>query len=265
MKNIKNCILIAFFAVALFIPPAYAFAATPTIEPVKNSTSSDTLKDKLKQIEILKDKIATKVAEIREKDKTAVYGKVKTIENDHLILTAGKTDYSITFAEDTIVYNFPEGVKTQTDLKKIKADNILTVFGYLSDKKENISAKYIYIEKPKINIVGIIKDKNAENFTLTVTSKDGEKTIDIEKTTKTYVFDKTKKIFLKAGFTQLTKDDRVHILGTTGNNDNTVSAEKIYSLNTKQLINTPNPSITPTASPTPTPLNQKKKETEPSI
>ena len=97
-------------------------SATASIKPANTSTASSEMLDKLKQIEILKDKIATKVAEIRQKDKAAFFGKVKTVSDENIILISGNREINISHSEDTIAYSFPEGVRTEIAVSKIKQE-----------------------------------------------------------------------------------------------------------------------------------------------
>ena len=101
-------------AQSITLPPKTASAAATTTLPTPNNAI-----EKLKQIEQLKEKIATKVAELREKDKRAVSGVVKKITGTSFLITNRKGDeYSISYSDDTTFYTVIDGERKETSAKK---------------------------------------------------------------------------------------------------------------------------------------------------
>src|SRR3989338_1948314 len=90
--------------------------------------------DKLKQIEKLKEKIATKVAEIRQQEKTAAAGNAKKINSSNIVITSTKGDKTILFSEDTIFYSLSFAKRSTITRDKINIDDTVLAFGYHGDE-----------------------------------------------------------------------------------------------------------------------------------
>jgi len=231
MKNVVNIFLIGIYiliTVFLSANNSRAQSPSPTSAPKPSETATETI-DKLKQIKELKEKIATKVAELREKEKAGLFGSVGKIDKTTITLSTAKGDRNVTFSEDTFFYQISGNNKKEISIKNIDVDDTISVFGYTNDDKSLTSAKYIYLHSPLIYISGKISAIDKENFTITVIEKEKEILVDIEKYTTNYVFDKNKNSLVKIGFSKLTSDSIAHIIGTANANEkNRISANRIY-------------------------------------
>lgn len=209
------------------------YAATPSSQPTSStSTESSDLIDKLKQIEILKEKIATKVAEIRNNEKAASFGNIKKIDKNTLTVGTKKGDQTIYFSEDTEIYSLIKSGKTKILSSKLAEGDRVTVFGYLDTDKTSINAKYIYVMPNIISLIGKITDKDTKNFTITLQANDGQTVlVDIETYTKSYSLNLAKKTLDKTGFSKLSQEDVVRVIGTQNEKeDNRISASRIWKL-----------------------------------
>jgi len=256
-RNIIFIIIITVITVITIAPGSVA-AITPTAVPSKvSSPSATTIIDKLKQIEILKEKIATKVAQLRENEKGAISGTIKTIGANKVTLTTKSGESTISYSEDTIFFTITDGKKSdpqdQTFAKKLKAGDFLVAFGYYDSSRTVLTVKYIYAVNNPLHLIGKIADIDKNNFTISVVSPSGNTLIDIEKYTKIYLFNQ-KDGLLKSGFSRLGENDIVHIFAAASTSaENRVSALKIISF---PFGRSPTPTLTiekpasPTAKPT---------------
>lgn len=201
-------------------------------EKVSPSPTSAEIIDKLKKIEILKEKIATKVAEIREKEKGAIGGTIKKVSTSTITIATAKGDQTISFLDDVTYYSLKEGTKKETSAKMIKEQEFITVFGYYDQEKTTLAAKYIYFESPSLHIYGKIVDIDKTNYTITLKEKQGETVVDVEKYTQTSLFDRKKKNFATSGFSKMKIGNIAHILALPNpeTENRRVSAKKIYIL-----------------------------------
>lgn len=209
-------------------------AATPTpspkISPTTESTPMpSTLLEKLKQIEILKEKIATKVAEIRQKERGAILGTVKSLDTSTIAITGKGEPQSISFSEDTIFYTLTPTGRTDSTVTKLKAGDSVSIFGYFDEVKKILAAKYIYQEPtPLVRLGGKITDIDKSNYTVTVKGTQETTIVDIETTTKISTYAITVG-WAKGGFSKLKLGDRIHVLGTPNSKEpNRISADKMY-------------------------------------
>lgn len=246
IKIIKFIIIITIITI-LGKQSLYSASLSGETASEETSTPSPTdLIDKLKKIEVLKEKIATKVAEMREEEKGALTGTVKDVSESKITLSTLAGDKTFSFSEDTTCYSLKEDTKKETALKEIEKENIITVFGYYDQEKTTLSAKYIYLESPPVRIRGKIVDIDKTNYTITVKEKQGEVVVDVEKYTKASLFDRKNKNFVSAGFSKMESGDITHILAdpNTKTENKQVSARNIYLLRVEKQVE-----ITPSEKP----------------
>lgn len=236
MKKIIVIILIAL----TFVVPVKAKDATISGSISPTSVSHELI-DKLKQIEIFKDKIATKVAEKRNADKQAYFGIVDKITDNKIELKAADGSKKLSFAEDTIIYSLFNNTKKEVKSTTLTTGVLISAFGYLNDSKEALLAKYIYIHDTNSSrIIGKIADLNKTDYTITVKAKEGDQIIDIEKSTKTSVYEKGGTLS-KVGFTRFKIGELVYILGLKNEKEvNRISAQRIIIFEMKNLSPTIN-------------------------
>lgn len=193
--------------------------------------SPTTVIEKLKQIEILKEKIATKVAEIRQSEKSAVTGTVKSIKDNIYQITGKSLDQSVTKSDDTVFYkitnqNKSDPLDSQT-INKIKIGEEMAALGYFDSNHNTFLAKYIYLFSAPLRIFGKVIEKDTENYTISVSQPQGNILVDIETVTKIYIYT-PKSGLIKGGFSKLNVNDAVSIFATVNpKEENRMSAVKI--------------------------------------
>lgn len=248
------------FAIFLFIllsnyyPKAFAVSPSPSptakLSPTSASIISPTsteVIEKLKKIEELKEKIATKVAEIREKEKSAVSGIVKKIEKNSITLSKASGEQTVAYSEDTVFYSLKSGSKQEIKASTIKEKDTVTIFGYFDQSKTSFSAKYVYLEDLPLHVRGKVSDIDKANFTITVKEKQGNVVVDVETYTKTSIYDRNKKSFASGGFSKIKLGDTVHILGMANpKTENRMSAKKLYVIS---FPDQPTVAVSPTDKP----------------
>lgn len=250
MKHIFTFIIIA--VTVLSVGSNVVTAQSPTAKTLTPTAAPSDIINKLKQIQILKEKIATKVAEIREKEKRAYSGVVKTIDQSAIIISKNGIDKTASLSEDTLFYNLTKDGKTEIAGKSIKVGSFISVFGYTSEGNSQMAVKYIFSQTSPILIIGKIADMDKENYTLTVRERQGNQLVDIETYTKNFVFTKERGK-QKIGFSKLKIGDTVHVVGTANIKEaNRVTAGSLLVLPfTPQTTLSPTPAKEATASTTP--------------
>lgn len=250
-KSATISILITITVILITVPyeilAVFSATSSGTISPSPTST----VIDNLKKIQNLKEKIATKVAEIRQKEKAGLYGIIKKIDNTSATVAVKNQDKSFSLTEDTIYFSLTDGTKKDSSLKNLKESDAVTILGYYDESKTVLSAKYIYIEKPNLHLTGKIADIDKTNYTLTVKDLKGSTVVDIENFTKINAFTKEKGL-VKIGFSKLNIGDTIHLIASQNAKDeNRATALRINTFNFNPLQTpTPMPSATPKAKPT---------------
>jgi len=230
----------------------YAQTATPTASaksPSQTATPSA-------QLEELKARLATKVAELRTVVKRAMYGTVKTISISSATVETKTKDIKIELTDDVVISQIIKGKRTILPIENLETQDPITVFGTYDETLDLLKAQYIFIEN-KTNVVrlsGIIADVDQEAYAITFNTKEGRSiTVDIEKATKTMIWSADSGI-AKGGFSKLSVGDTVHVSGSpVPKKENYYSAVRILDLgNITGAISTPKTTDTPTASPSAT-------------
>lgn len=254
--KLKSIYLGIIVSVYLAITVVSVYAATPIAEE-----STPSALDKLKKIEVLKEKIATKVAELREKEQGGIAGIIKSIEAKQMILTQKGEEKITTYSEDTSFYQLTTSGKTEIlDIKKLETGDSIAVLGYFDDSRVTLSAKYIFISSPSARIIGKIADIDKSKFTITVKENQGDSLIDIETYSKLFTYSKGKGL-IKAGFSKLAIGDTVHIAAIVNpKEENRYSALRLYAFTFKTEVT---PAVSPTLQSTSTPSSKPKATIKP--
>lgn len=248
MATTKVIAACSFIALSLFMVGSKAIAQTSTVSATPATTSSN-----LKQVESLKERLATKVAEMRQTQKKAVTGSVKEITTTAMTLTTTAKDLKIEMTDELTVIQYLKGKRTTLAEDDIsKGDNVV-IFGDYDSALDIIQAKIVFIEPTTQNqrVSGIVTDINRTDYTLTIKTRDNKSyVIDIEGTTKTNIWTKSDGM-VKSGYSKINSGDNLEILGVkTTKEDNRLSAVRILDL--RDLSGNPAVSITPTVTATAT-------------
>ncbi len=230
LSAIQSVIIPAVSAAKTASPSAALENNLETILSDQDSTAS-TL-DKLKQIRDLKEKIATKVTQIRQTSQGAVYGQVKDISLTNLTLTVLKGNIPFILNPDITVYSLTGTERKESSLGKISKGISISVFGIYDESKKNLDPRFIYIQNLPVHIIGKIADIDKANYTISVKENQATTIVDIEKYTKSFKFDASSGKWTPIGFSKLSVGDFVHILAVKDEKaEDRVHAQKIYALN----------------------------------
>lgn len=210
-------------------------------------------------IENLKARLATKVAELRSVVKRAISGPLKTISLTSATIETKTKDIKIELTDDVSVAQNIKGKRTSLTADDLSEKDMVTVFGAYDETLELLKAQYIFIENgpPPDRVAGVVADVDAEDFVLTINTPEGRSIqVDVERATTTNTWTKENGIE-KSGFSKITVGDTVHVRGTTNlKKANRLTASRILSLGNitgaaaTQVV-TPTPSLTPSSTPTP--------------
>lgn len=264
-KTITITALIAAVLIALPVhTPAFAQNATPTASTKSASTSSSSA-----QLEELKVRLATKVAELRTVVKRAMYGTVKTVSVSSATVETKTKDIKIELTDDVTVTQMISGKRTTLPIENLEAKDAVTVFGTYDETLDLLKAQYIFIENASnvVRMTGIIADVDTEEFAITFNTKEGRSIVaDIEKGTKTVSWSAGTGL-TKSGFSKLSVGDTVHITGTpVAKKENHYSAVRVLDLgNITGASGAPKTTDTPPASPSATVKPTAKPTAKPTV
>jgi hypothetical protein len=245
--------------IALFLV-SQVMAATPTPTVTATGTPKPTSK-----IDDLKERLATKVAELRQTERKAMYGTVKDVTVSTFTVETSTNNFKIELTDDIKVFEDIKGKRTELTTEDLEEDDIVTIFGEFDTGLDLLRAKVVVIQPPPLErLSGVVSAVDREEFTVTVTNASGQNYIvDIEKTTNALAFDAVKGL-AKGGFSRIDTGKTVHVVGTKGKEDLRISAVRIVDLgNLSGTTPTPTPTTesTPAASGSATPKATPKAST----
>lgn len=179
-------------------------AASPNPDPVK-----DVLEE---QVSDLKDKIASRVAELNLVEKRGIIGTVTDVTGTQVTLSDLKSDTRFVDVDELTKFSGEDPSFGFSDIKKGMS---LSVIGLYNKQSRRILARVVE-EKSVIKIVhGFVSTIDTENFVINITSSDNEQiTIDVETTTKTYSYDTEEKDILRSGFSKIKEGQSIFVVGS---------------------------------------------------
>ncbi len=225
-----------------------AFLCITTTIRAATATPSSNLND-------LKERLATKVAQLRTTEKRAIFGTVKTISETTLVVETKTKDIKIELADEIKVVQYLKGKRTTLTISDIEKGDAVTVYGDYDTTLELLKASFILIQSlAPLRVSGKVSALDRKDFSLTLDAADGTTyTIDIETTTKVTRWDKSNKL-TKSGFSKMTEGETIHVVGTQiPKKENRISAIRILNLGNPIGEAPPTPTPTPTLTPTLTP------------
>ncbi len=207
MKNFVILIIIGIF----FIGGVYPAGAVSPTSPSAQPTTESTVENLSNQINKLKEKIATRVAQLKLVEKRGIVGTVQEVNG--MIITLADINGKIrTVDVDEITKFSSANSKESFGISDIKKGDKMSVIGLYNKDSQRILARFITKTTFPLFISGTLSKKNDEDFTITVITEDLKQyLVDIERVTKTSVFaeDQTE----RSGFSRLSTGERVVVVG----------------------------------------------------
>ena len=268
MKNINNIKFLAFARSIYFIcilsmliisTPTTVFAAAKTSTPSATPVS----KEVQNKIDDLKERLATKVAELRKTVPKAIFGTVTQVSLSSVTVDATQKAYKIELTDSIKVAQMLKAKRTALTTEDLAKTDVITIFGEYDETLDILQAKSIFIEAAKlpVRLHGTISavDKKNNSFTLKGVDE-ASYTIDVEAATKNSLWSREKGIE-KGGFSKLEPGMYVTVVGTEdAKQPDRYSAMRILTF---KLDNSNSSALgaTTTASPSATPTQAKTSTT----
>ncbi len=197
------------------------FGQTATSKPTVSS--GEKLMD---EINNLREKVASKVAELNLVEKRGAYLTVSEVSGNKI--TGNDLNDSTRLIDVDELTKFASGSSKTFGISDITKDTRIGIIGLYNKQSKRILARFITTETLPVFISGIVTEIDKTNFTITVKSEDKKSTtVDIENITKTSTYSKEDGL-TKLGFSKLNVSDRAYVVGFQNLEDNNrVSATRI--------------------------------------
>jgi hypothetical protein len=190
-------------------------------------------------IDVLKEKVADKVEEIRRKNNKAISGFVVSNVNSVIKITTNeKEEYQIKLDNDlTKYFQISGATKKEIKSENVAKDDYIIVTGVITDK--TVSANAVFIDEKFLVLTGRVSQVDKDNFSLkVVTTAKEEISLDIETATKQSIINIETTEIETNGFSKIKEGDTAHfVVKTTPDvKDNTYTAEKILIIPQEYFI-----------------------------
>lgn len=243
MKKNKIKFLLIFISFSLFL----LTCSKTTVAQEKNSqtTASGELK-----IQELKEKLASRVAELNTVSQRLIKGEIKTLSDEKIVLMQNGSEININISEESSFYKLEtNGAKKTVKIADLKTGQTVYSPGSYNTATNSLITKTINVVEFPTIIAGVVKNVDKKNYQLMVSAKDKEYLIDHDVATKNFLLDPEGKM-QRSGFSKYAEGQTVFVLGdmvTDKSGKDLLSAFRIIILK--------NPLVQP--SPTPTPTKSK--------
>jgi len=182
------------------------------------------------QIKDLKEKIATKVAEINEKNTKAISGYITNIKDKIINIKNDDGDYEVKTDETiTKYFQISGNRKNEIKLQNLKKGNYIIANGLINDKK--IDTNFIYVDEAYSVKSGKVSEINSDDYYIKVVTLEKENYIlDIESYTKKQMLNIKTLQLETIGFSKVKEGDTIHFVikkTSEKNENNRFSAQKI--------------------------------------
>lgn len=245
-------IFILIVAFTLFYP-SYALAQSPPKSLIPTDKGLEKINEKVDE---LKDKIASRVAELNLVEKRGMIGVVQSVSDTKITITdLNKKNRIIDVDEFT---KFSSGDEDDFGISDIKKGMKISVLGLYNKESARLLARFVNEVNIPLFLHGVISEKDDENFTVNLLTEDGTNyTVDIEKITKTSFYSDGKLEAL--GFSKIETLQNALIIGFPDPKEK----DRITATRIVTFPNLPkNPKIPIIQNTTPTPSPTKESDTE---
>ncbi|HXS14750.1 MAG TPA: DUF5666 domain-containing protein [Candidatus Saccharimonadales bacterium] len=204
-KIFKVSIYIILFM--LFSVSAVGVVKAASATPSPTSTTS-TLEQ---QINSLKDRIASRVAQLKLVDKRAILGKVTDVSETQLTVT--DTHNNTRFVDVDELTNFSSPSASSTfGISDITKGSTVGVIGLYNKDSQRLLARWVDVQQNPEFFNGAILSIDNANYEFTVVTLTTTITAEVEDFTKTTSYDSTNGL-TKSGYSKLAQGQRVTVVG----------------------------------------------------
>lgn len=212
-------ITILLFLLLQAVNNSYAQKQTQTPTPTPIDLSD--------QIDDLKSKIASKVAQLNLVEKRGLYGIVTDASDTQVTLktVSGNTR----FVDVDELTKFSSDSNDSFGISDVEKGMSLGVIGLYNKQSQRLQARVIEEKDPLPNFIfGAVFSVDSKNFTVTVAKENGAKNvIDIESITKTYSFIDGE--LVKSGFSKIKETTPIIVVGFPKKEDKNITlASRIF-------------------------------------
>ena len=253
MKNIATLLIVTIFIYSLYIInhiQAYATTASLSATAVPSPSASTSAEQKNSDlINNLKDRIASRVAQLKLVERRGVIGKVTAVTDTQITLEDVRNNTRFVDVDELTRFSSPSA-KGSFGISDIKKGTTLGILGLYNKQSKRILARFVNVLILPVHIHGVVTKIDKQNFITQIATEGAQQIfIDIETSTRTSSYTKADGL-KRAGFSKVTKGERITVIGFPDSKkpDHVIATRIILfsELLPNPKINVPSESATPT-------------------
>ncbi len=168
------------------LSPSLSFAQpTPKNNTIPEEKTIEKINDKVDE---LKNKVASRVAELNLVEKRGIIGSVEKASDTQITLNDLKNKRRIIDVDE--LTKFYSADDKSFGISDIKKGMKISAIGLYNRQSQRLLARFINEVTIPLFLSGVISEIDDKNFTITLITEDSQYLVDIEKVTKTYLFSK---------------------------------------------------------------------------
>lgn len=198
----KRLIFVFLFSICFLVfGTLNSYAASPTPSPEN-------------QINELKDRIASRVAQLKLVERRGIIGKVTDVSDTQIKLTDVKGETRFVDVDELTKFSSRITPGGSVGISDIKKNDSLGILGLYNKQSRRILARSVQIISLSKMVHGYIAILNSENFVANIATDLNEQfEVSIETTTKNFSYDKDSEGLIRSGFSKLKEDEKIFVKG----------------------------------------------------
>lgn len=190
-------------------------AASP---PTPTTTASATTTTSESQINELKDRIASRVAQLKLVERRGIIGTATEVSDTQITINDTQNNTRFIDVDDITKFSSPSA-KDSFGISDINKGDTLGILGLYNKESRRLLARFVGLLKLPTFVSGAVSSIDSDNYTITIATADGKKIlVDVQTTTKTQTYTQTDGM-VRSGFSKITVGERVMTEGTQDPND----------------------------------------------
>lgn len=183
-----------------------SFAQSPTQSSLPTSEGQDKINEKVDE---LKDKIASRVAQLNLVEKRGLVGTVENVSGIQIIINDLNNKRRIIDVDEFTKFSTDDEDSGISDIKK---GDMISVLGLYNKESQRLLARFVNEVTIPLFMIGVVSKKDEDNFTVSILNEDGKEFLaDIEKITKSFSYENGE--IENSGFTKIELLQNVAIIG----------------------------------------------------
>ncbi|MBI4136953.1 hypothetical protein HY469_02720 [Candidatus Roizmanbacteria bacterium] len=206
MKKLIYVLLVLFVLFVSVTVNAQEDTTEPTPAP-EEDTEETGIKDKIND---LKERLATRVAELRAQNKRSFYGVIKEKDETSLVLLYEDEEIPIAVDDETAYYSLDSaGKQSDATIDSFELGETATVFGQLDLDNKTVIATYLYEQQLALIDHGAVTEVDEDDGSFTIESSSGSITLDYEISTRCTLIEEGEKT--RCGLSSISPGDHVFV------------------------------------------------------